>query len=141
MANAIEPGRPINVDRVFGASYNSRSAFEALLLHTEFFYLCYPGRLEKMGDKTKVKGGHKHLIYLPDQPHEKGVITELDRTDVVVSQVDRELYFDALHLIEEHTKDKAKIEIDRRHAQIQLMLIKIGEAFGLKSWVAIIYVI
>ncbi|WP_133471300.1 restriction endonuclease [Paraglaciecola marina] len=136
MANAIEPGRPINVDRVFGASYNSRSALEALLLHTEFFYLCYPGRLEKMGENTKVKTGHKHLIYLPDEPHKKGVITELEKSEIVVTQVDRELHFDALHLTEGTNRDKAKVEIDRRHAQIQLMLIKIAESFGLHSWVA-----
>ncbi|WP_218418096.1 hypothetical protein [Alteromonas lipotrueae] len=136
MANAIEPSRPVNVDRVFGASYNSRSALEALLLHTEFFYLCYPGRLEKMGENTRVKTGHKHLIYLPDEPHKKGVIQELEKSEIVVTQVDRELYFDALHLNESQTRDKAKVEIDRRHAQIQLMLIKIGEAFGLNSWVA-----
>lgn len=136
MANAIEPGKPVNVDRVFGASYNSRSAFEALLLHTEFFYLCYPGRLERMGENTKVKHGHKHSIYLPDRPHKKGVITELENSEIVVAQVDREFYFDALHLSESRIRDKVQVEIDRRHAQIQLMLIKIGAAFGLNSWVA-----
>lgn len=55
LANAIKPNKPINVDRVFGASYNTRSALETLLLHTEFFYLCYPGRIQNIGQNTKVK--------------------------------------------------------------------------------------
>ena len=34
VANAIRPGVPVNIDRILGASYNTRSALEALLAHT-----------------------------------------------------------------------------------------------------------
>lgn len=34
VANAIREGLPISIDRVLGASYNTRSALEALLAHT-----------------------------------------------------------------------------------------------------------
>ena len=42
VANAISPGMPINIDRILGASYNTRSALEALLAHTPQFKYCYP---------------------------------------------------------------------------------------------------
>ena len=37
VANAIEPGVPFNLDRLLGASYNTRSVLEALLAHTPEF--------------------------------------------------------------------------------------------------------
>jgi type II restriction enzyme len=39
LANAIQEDAPINLDRVLGASYNSRSVIESLLAHTPQFYL------------------------------------------------------------------------------------------------------
>lgn len=38
-ANAFSPNLPINVDRVLGASYNTRSALEVLLAHTLSFII------------------------------------------------------------------------------------------------------
>lgn len=42
VANAFVPNSPIQIDRVLGASFNTRSALEALLAHTSEFYYCYP---------------------------------------------------------------------------------------------------
>ena len=47
VCNYIEEGKPINVDRILGASYNTRSALEALMAATPEFYWCLPGRIEK----------------------------------------------------------------------------------------------
>jgi type II restriction enzyme len=60
VANALIPNTPINLDRVLGASYNTRSVLEALLAHTPEFYKCYPKRIESIGYDIKIKKGHKH---------------------------------------------------------------------------------
>lgn len=136
LASALKPNKPINVDRVYGGSYNTRSALEALLLHTPQFYLCYPGRLEKVGPSTKVKEGHKHLIFCPDTPHEQGRIHIKEVEDMVISEVDREVIFDGLELGIKKSQNKVDVENQRRHAQIQILLVKAAESMGLKSWVA-----
>src|ERR1700676_836403 len=63
VANAISPEFPINIDRILGASYNTRSALEALLAHTPQFQYCYPGRIEVGESSTAIKKGHKHLMW------------------------------------------------------------------------------
>lgn len=134
LASAIKADKPFNIDRVFGASYNTRSALEALLLHTPNFYLCYPGRLENKGSQSKIKVGHKHLVFKPEEPHRKGVIQTLDLSGSVIAEIDRELVFDSLSNVSKKTGES--VEVERRHAQIQIMLVKIAESLKLKSWVA-----
>jgi type II restriction enzyme len=65
LANAIRQNQPINVDRILGASYNTRSVLEALIAHTPQFHFCYPGRIESVNSNEAVKKGHKHLISNP----------------------------------------------------------------------------
>lgn len=55
LANAIQEDAPINLDRVFGASYNSRSVIESLLAHTPQFYWCKLDRLEVINTKQTIK--------------------------------------------------------------------------------------
>jgi hypothetical protein len=137
LASAIKPGHPINIDRVFGASYNTRSALEALLLHTEFYYQCYPGRLERTGELSEVKHGHKHLLFCPDEPHRKGVVGIKEVNDMVITDVEREFRIDSLLLSDASTNtNEIDVKIKRRHAQIQVLLIKCAERMGLKTWVA-----
>jgi len=137
LASAIKPGHPINIDRVFGASYNTRSALEALLLHTECYYQCYPGRLERTGEVSEVKHGHKHIIFCPDEPHTKGVIGRKEVNDMVITDVEREFRIDSLLLSDTLSNtDKIDINIQRRHAQIQVLLIKCAEHMDLITWVA-----
>ena len=73
VANAISEKVPLNIDRVVAGSYNTRSVLEALLAYTPQFYFCYPGRIEATASSSKVKAGHKHLMWMPDDPHEEGV--------------------------------------------------------------------
>jgi len=135
LASAIKLDHPVNIDRVFGASYNTRSALEALLLHTECFYLCYPGRLERIGPNTEVKVGHKHIIYDINTPHKSGVIIERKINDMVLTEIDREVRFDSL-LLNSTSSKKIDVDLERRHAQIQVLLIKAAASMGLISWVA-----
>lgn len=136
LANALFPNRPVNVDRIFAGSYNTRSALEALLAHTSQFYYCYPGRIESTSSSTKVKRGHKHLMWCPDTPHSPNVMVE-KVVDMVISEVPfTDIVYDALVLPEEIHTPKLDIEMKRRHSQIQIALIEIGQHLGFKTWIA-----
>ncbi|MEX2569219.1 MAG: restriction endonuclease [Cyclobacteriaceae bacterium] len=136
LANSLKPGQPINMDRIFGASYNTRSVLETLLAHTPQFYFCYPGRIESINSKTKVKEGHKHLIWDPKNPHPSGSPIKVD-TDIVISEIPAlEVYYEALVLPDNSKSHELNIDIQRRHAQIQIALYFIGKQLGYRTWVA-----
>lgn len=136
IANAISVNQPINLDRVLGASYNSRSALEALLANTPEFYYCYPGRVEIINSSTDIKKGHKHLIWLPDEPHEVGTIREnkTKRDMVIVEVPSTQAVYEALTIPE--PTPKLDIDIQRRHAQVQVALLHIGLQLGSRVWIA-----
>jgi type II restriction enzyme len=134
IANALIPGNPINFDRVFAASYNIRSALEALLAHTPEFYSCRPGRIETVASSTEVKPGHKHLVWRPDLPHKEGLLKEID-TNVIISEVPTiDVVYDSLTLPDANRD--LDIDVRRRHAQIQIALIMIGQQLGFRIWIA-----
>lgn len=136
IANAFMPNHPINFDRVLGASYNTRSVLETLLAHTPQFYYCYPGRIEIISSSSQIKGGHKHLIWSPDQPHELGIIGNTN-TEIVISEVPNvEIFYDALTVPDDLLAGELDIDIQRRHAQMQIALISIGQQLGYKTWIA-----
>lgn len=76
VANAVNQGEPINLDRILGGSYNTRSVLETLMALTPEFYYCYPGRIKDIDGHSSIEHGHKHLIWLPDEPHEPGILIE-----------------------------------------------------------------
>lgn len=135
MANAILPEKPINVDRIFGGSYNTRSVFEALLAHTPLFYGCKPGRIELMNAYKSVKPGQKHLTYLPEEPHENGILgfknVNMEISEATVDVVYKRVSLDTIEPVQGMT-----IEEKRRHAQIQIALVLIGQHLGFRTWVA-----
>ena len=134
LANSVEEGIPVNMERVFGASYNTRSVLEALLAHTPEFYWCRPGRIELPHSPQEIKEGHKHLIWLPNQRHENATPQEY-HTDIVISEIPSSLVvYDALK-ISSHPEIK-DINITRRHLQIQVALASIGYQLGFRTWIA-----
>jgi len=137
VANAIVPNQVINIDRIVGASYNTRASLEALLAHTPEFYVCHPGRIEINMSSTAIKPGHKHLIWIPGDPHDQGLICER-KTDVVISEIPGvQTVYESLELPKEVTDASGmNIEIARRHAQIQVALVMIGSQLGYRTWVA-----
>ncbi|GIP18659.1 hypothetical protein J40TS1_43010 [Paenibacillus montaniterrae] len=136
LANALFPNHPINVDRIFGGSYNTRSVLETLLAHTPQFYYCYPGRIESISSNTKIKKGHKHLMWCPENPHAPNVLVEA-KVNMVISEVpNSEVIYDSLVLPEELQLPSLDIEIKRRHSQMQVALIEIGQHLGFKTWIA-----
>lgn len=134
VANAFAPGLPINFDRVLGASYNTRSVLEALIAHTPLFYFCYPGRIETISS-SEVKRGHKHLIWAPENPHKAGVLVEME-TNLVISEVPSlDVIYDAL-VVPDETATELDIDVQRRHAQIQIALLMVGQQLGFRTWIA-----
>lgn len=135
IANSVRANAPVNFDRVLGASYNTRSAFEALLAHTPQFYWCKPGRIQVINSSTTVQSGHKHLIWLPEEPHENGVIKEHE-TDMTISEIpSQEAVYDSLFVPSESDAG-LDIEVRRRHIQIQIALIMIGNHLNFDTWLA-----
>lgn len=94
-----------------------------------------PGRIELVQSTTKVKKGHKHLIWVPDDPHEQGVIATRN-VDVVISEIPQEVAHEGVILPAGFQGTQAEIEIERRHAQMQIALWEIGRALGHKVWIA-----
>jgi len=136
IANSISPGNPINFDRVLGGSYNTRSALEVLMAHTPEFYFCYPGRIEIKRARPVIKRGHKHLVWRPDSPHEKSILKKID-TDKVISEIPTvDAIYDSLTLPENFQEFEMDINVQRRHAQIQIALLKIGLQLGSRVWIA-----
>jgi type II restriction enzyme len=139
VANAIQEDVPINIDRILGASYNTRSVLESLLAYTPQFYITYPGRIENNVSSSKIKQGHKHLIWLPNNPHEEGVFHEIE-TQKVISEIPSQLaIYESLAITQNIHDGNSKtldIEIDRRHAQIQIALFLIGQQLGFRTWIA-----
>ena len=137
LANALVPGQPINVDRLFAGSYNTRSVLETLLVHTPMFHYCYPGRIQMTGGEPVIKQGHKHIIYTPEHVHKAGV-TSLIKTDIVISEGSVET-FDALRITDPSgIGDVTGIdaEIKRTHALMQIALYNIGRQLDYRTWVA-----
>jgi type II restriction enzyme len=143
IANALLPHQPINFDRVLGASYNTRSVLEALLVHTPQFYSCNPGRIENTNGSSEIKKGHKHVIWCPDEPHRLGVLAFKD-IDMVISEMPNiDAYYDALTIpdnvlidVDDPLAGKIDIDVKRRHAQIQIALITIGQQLSFRTWIA-----
>jgi type II restriction enzyme len=136
IANAFIINQPINFDRVLGGSYNTRSVLESLLAHTPQFHYCYPGRIESKGGVSSIKAGHKHLIWTPDNPHKLGVKKEI-KTEIVISEIPTlEAFYDSLILPSSDKPISLDINIQRRHAQIQIALYSIGLQLGFRTWIA-----
>lgn len=142
-AMALKSKLPTNVDRAVGASYNARSVLEALVAHLPNFWVCYPGRLEQQNDGPIVqRPGHKHLIYLPDEKgHPIGQI-HIKEVDYTISEIPTpSAIYEAIDLSEVSqespiVKLDIPLEVRRRHAQIQIALVKIGIKLGYRPYVA-----
>ena len=136
VANAFYAGQPINVDRILGASYNTRSVLEALIAYTPQFYYCYPGRIADIAGETTIERGHKHIVWMPDEPHKNAELAEL-KTDVAISEIPTTaVVYDSLDLPETLDLQGMGIEVARRRVQIQIALYLIGKQLGFETWIA-----
>jgi type II restriction enzyme len=134
-ANAFEEGIPVNIDRVLGASYNTRSCLEALLAQTPEFYVCRPRRIEMQESTSAIKSGHKHLIWNPHQRHTEGQIHELPCDLTISERPSLETVYGVVD-IPVGVTGELDIEIKRRHTQIQIALAIIGHQLGFRTYIA-----
>jgi type II restriction enzyme len=135
LANAMQPNTPVNVDRVFAGSYNTRSVLETLLAHSPEFYWCTPGRIELESSTQDIKKGHKHLIWRPDSLHKNGVLEKFE-TEMVISEIPTSnAVYESLQL-PNAIAEGMDINVQRRHLQIQIALIAIGHQLGFRTWIA-----
>lgn len=138
VANAITEGTPINIDRLLGASYNTRSALESLLCHTPQFYYCFPGRIEITNGKTKIKAGHKHVIWLPSEPHEAGILSKKEVKNLEINEIpSKNVVYNALEL-PTTTIQSGKVDSveSRIHLHMQMALYEIGCSLSLNTYIA-----
>lgn len=138
VANAINIGDPINLDRILGGSYNTRSVLESLIALTPEFFYCYPGRIKDIDGHSSIEHGHKHLVWLPDQPHKSGVLIEKQMKNMAISEIPlQSVTYDNLVLPENMViGGDMNIEVIRRHTQIQIALYLIGLQLGYRTWIA-----
>lgn len=138
IANAYTPNVPINFDRVLAGSYNTRSLLEALLAHTPEFYWCVPGRIELINSSSEIKRGHKHIVWMPESPHQNGVIAESKTgNDQAISEIPTQtIVYDSLAVTEKLLPAEMDIDVKRRHLQIQIALIEIGRQLDFRTWIA-----
>lgn len=138
VANAINEGDPFNLDRILGASYNTRSVLETLIALTPEFYFCYPGRISDIDGHSNIEHGHKHLLWLPSEPHEQGIIVEKKVPDMAISEIPMQtVTYDNLLIPADYSLSNGmKIEVVRRHTQIQIALYLIGLQLGFRTWIA-----
>ncbi len=136
VANALSTGMPINVDRVLGGSYNTRSVLEALLANTSEIYTCMPGRLENIGGVISVKRGHKHILFDPVNLHQPGMVVarDLGENCVISETPTAENMYD---VAPPPGNGGLPPEIARRHSQIQVALAEVGRALDMRTWVAV----
>ncbi len=138
VANAINVGDPINLDRILGGSYNTRSVLESLIALTPEFFYCYPGRIKDIDGHSSIEHGHKHLVWLPDEPHEIGVLIEKQMENMAISEIPlQSVTYDNLVLPDNMIiGGDMNIEVIRRHTQIQIALYLIGLQLGYRTWIA-----
>lgn len=138
VANAINVGDPINIDRILGASYNTRSVLEALMAATPEFYYCYPGRISDIDGRSTIEHGHKHIVWLPNEPHPVGVLVEKQMENMAISEIPfQSVTYDNLVLPDNMIiGGDMNIEVVRRHTQIQIALYLIGLQLGYRTWIA-----
>lgn len=136
VANAFFEGQPINIDRVLAGSYNTRSVLESLIAYTPQFYYCYPGRIFDITGHSTVEHGHKHLLWLPSEPHNNGILIQKE-TNVAISEIPTSAaVYDALSLPDTIDLQGMDIDVARRHTQIQIAIYLIGLQLGYRTWIA-----
>lgn len=110
IANGIKAYIPFTMDSILNGSGSSRSAWETIIANTSEFYKCMINR-------------NKHLVWVPDSPHEIGQICEISEKELpsgtnnylepsianFITQYDKQKYsFEALVNIFKRIHDEAK---------------------------------
>jgi type II restriction enzyme len=126
-----KPNFPLQLDRLFNAGGNTRSALESMLAYTSHFFVCYPERLDSYSGRSR--RDLRHIMWCPEETHPVGQLAEKEYLEVI-NEVENSLDFGNISLTLDERFDT--IEAKRTHIQMQVALVEIGNALGLKTWVA-----
>lgn len=75
-------------------------------------------------------------MWMPEKPHKLGVLEEI-KTDIVISEMPHiDAVYESLVLPDTMPTAELNIDIQRRHAQIQIALYFIGKQLGFRTWIA-----
>ncbi len=131
---AGKPNFPIHFDRLFSGGGNDRSALETLLAHTPHFFICYPQRTNPY--TGILERTQKHIMWCPDDRHDLGVIEEKP-FEQVISEFEFDTSFGNVHVTPEMLDEEFDtIAAKKTHTQIQVALVKIGNALNFWSYIA-----
>lgn len=133
IANAVVENEPFSIEEVFQGSYNYRSAAESLLAHTPEFYTCRPGRIESTPSGPVYQEGVKHLVWVPTDPHEQGVVRSRNVTRVMTDLRSAEYGHVDFSTI---PSDRPDADEARTHSLMQIALVEIGIGLGCQAYVA-----
>jgi type II restriction enzyme len=129
-----KPNYPIHFDKLFSAGGNSRSALETLLALTPHFFICYPKKANPYSGK--IENNQKHIMWVPGETHELGRIVTKEYNQVI-SEVEFNLDFGEIVLPDVGlSKEFDTIEAKKTHTQMQVALLKIGNALNFNTWIA-----
>jgi len=129
-----KPNYPIQFDRLFSGGGNSRSALETLLAYTPHFFICYPERTNTY--TGNIEKGLKHIMWCPDDAHPFGEMVTKEYQQVI-SEVELDIDFGNIGVTTGMLGDEFDtIEAKRTHTQMQIALIKIGNALDFRTWIA-----
>lgn len=129
-----KPNYPIHFDRLFSAGGNSRAALETLLAHTPNFFICYPQKINPYTGNPEAK--LKHIMWCPDDSHLWGEIREKAYSQII-SEVEVGVDFGEINVTDGMLGNEfASIEAKKTHTQMQVALVKIGNALNFRTWVA-----
>lgn len=139
--NALNTGIPTHVDRVLGASYNTRSALEAIIACCPAFFMCKPKRVTSIGSKNIIyENSHKYLIWQPERVgHPLGEICWTDVDGFITEVPSMDFYFDAKSVETEIVCENSPElpEVKRIHSQMQVLLSETANWMSMRSWVAV----
>ncbi|MGA2677939.1 MAG: restriction endonuclease [Sedimentisphaerales bacterium] len=129
-----KPNHPIQFDKLFSGGGNSRSALETLLAHTPNFFICYPQRANPYTGKTD--NGIKHIMWCPEESHPSGQIGTKDY-NLVISEFEFGIDLGDVQIAQSMLGDEFdSIEAKKIHTQMQVALVKIGNAMNFHTWIA-----
>ena len=129
-----KPNYPVQFDRLFSGGGNSRSALETLLAHTPNFFFCYPVRTHPYTGVTDNE--LKHIMWCPNDSHDLGDISIKDYK-LVISEVELGVDLGEIQVAESMLGDEFdSIEAKKTHTQMQVALVKIGNALNFHTWIA-----
>ena len=140
--NALNTRIPVNIDRVLGASYNTRAALEAIIASCPHFFMCRPKRITSIASKDIVyDNSHKYLIWQPNKiGHAIGEFCWADDINGFVTEIpSTDVYFDAQTVDVDEIKHNNPMlpEVKRIHSQMQVLLSETARWMELRSWVSI----